>query len=293
MVLSSAKFGFAVLIALFFSAEGSANDALLRSTVDDPRPVEKAIEQIESIYGIPINYEDPIVIHPGELSDETERLQRTKEHPNRIIVRRSRKLTFEYADIGGEPTSNSNALQTGARKQALTNALLSVLKGYADRGGPETFTINGDNEVFTVSPKNFLDIDGTIRDAAPLLDTKITIFPKQRTRAELLQELCKSLSNIAGVSVQEGWIGLSSQRMSEFTQISGADIPARSLLTQLLTEFDSAQPSVIAVENPVEASTPKPLANAGLPRQLSWKLLFAPGGGYFLNVARPRHAAQP
>lgn len=40
-------------------------------TVDDPRPVAKAVERIEKLTGIAINYEDPRFDYQADLQDVT------------------------------------------------------------------------------------------------------------------------------------------------------------------------------------------------------------------------------
>jgi len=37
--------------------------------VHDPRPVAKAVQRLETLYGLPVTYEDPQYVHESEVAD--------------------------------------------------------------------------------------------------------------------------------------------------------------------------------------------------------------------------------
>jgi hypothetical protein len=214
--------------------------------INDGRPVARAVEQLESIYGVPITYEDPIAIHESQLQDVTEQIQRTPDTSHRVIVQKSASLSFTYK-LPTQPNQSSD----------LDAAITSVLDGYAASGGPVTFIVVKDDSAFHVIPLNFLNRRGDLEEMPPILDAKITITPKQRTAADLLSEICQSLSSSTGIKVDIGTNPTNLLRLHT-TTISGSDVSARSLLGRLFGEL------------------PGP--------RLSWRLFYSPGWGFALNI---------
>ena len=100
--------------------------------VADPRPVAKAVQMIEAIYGVPIYYEDPITVHPSQLEDVTEQVQRTPDPSHRVIVQKRSTLSFTYRPPVAGPSTVSGRSRTQAETETeVADALSSVLEGYA------------------------------------------------------------------------------------------------------------------------------------------------------------------
>ena len=158
--------------------------------VTDSRPVAKAVEMLEEIYGLSITYEDPITIHESQLQDVTEQVQRIPDPSHRVIVQKDVSISFAYRPISSQSIAEDKTDQSQANTgMIVSDALSSVFAGYANAGGPVTFNVNEENGVFHVIPTNYLNKDGKIEQSTPILDTKITIDPKSRTRVQLLVEM--------------------------------------------------------------------------------------------------------
>lgn len=200
------------------------------------QPVAEAVEQLEAVYGLPITYEDTITVNVSQMEDITEKVQRTPDLSHRIMRIKSRTISFTYK----QPFPGGGSLQTKAEaKVAVTDALSSVLEGYAAAGGHETFTVTNEDGIFHVIATNFMNKEGNIQQMTPILDTKITISPTQRTRLSLFQDICQLLTKASGISVEEGDFPFNggSEQAQTITTISSSDVTARSLLSQLLAEM--------------------------------------------------------
>ena len=76
-------------LALVFSIAGAETRT---ATVQDGRPVAKALESLESFYGVPITYEDPPYVNPGEIADVTAQVRGGQTVGRRILVPRGSSL---------------------------------------------------------------------------------------------------------------------------------------------------------------------------------------------------------
>ena len=254
--------------------------------VTDPRPVAQAVTRIEAIYGWPITYEDPITVNESRLEDVTERVRRVPEANHHVIVQKEVTLSFTYRLPSSLPSFGGESHQFQAEtKEAVADVLSSVLKGYAASRGPEAFKVWEEGGMFHVVPTNFLGKEGRLKELTPILDTRITILPKQRTRQDLLHEICQSLTRATEVNV-EAILPFSPRIMDAQTSISGSGVTARSLLIQLLAELATQIAEHTAVQGPDSEKAPQHMAVQGPTGSLSWRLLYGPGDGYALNVHR-------
>jgi len=256
----------------------------IEAEVKGPRPVEKAILMLEPAYGMAITYDDTLTVHPSLLEDLTDALRNPSAEPTdtesqqRHLFQKSRAITFSYQRRSSLPSLNGDPQEFEQEtRAAIRSALSSVLKGYAASGGPETFSVTEDAGGFHVFPINFLSESGELKTMAPILDTKITIVPKQRSRMELLEEICQAVTAGTGINVGVGTV--SPNLMRTATSISGTDQPVRSLLTRLMAEL---KPTGVVVE--ANGTKKVFILPEGTDGPFSWSLLYGPGWGYALNI---------
>jgi hypothetical protein len=273
---------------LFFSCLALCQMAYTQSkTVDvtDPRPVANAVEQLEKIYGWPITYEDPIYVHESQLHDVTEQVQHTSNPSYRTIIPKDIALSFSYKPPSSGPSQRDEQQQTQSDTEvAVFDALKSVLDGYAAAGGSVTFTITEENGVFHVVPTNYLNKEGKVQQMTPILDTKITILSKQRTAADLLSEICQTLTQTTGIQIGVGMIPFK-LFMRHTTTLSGSNVTARSLLSQLLAEAGAPITRDVTLDGPDDQRfTQNRVVWKGA--SLSWQLFYGPppDGSYALNI---------
>lgn len=82
----------------------------VKISVEDPRPVAKAITLLESRFGWVITYEDPRYINPADLSDVTEKVRRDlhKFKPGKapkVLIPKGGTLDFEYLHNANSKTT--------------------------------------------------------------------------------------------------------------------------------------------------------------------------------------------
>ena len=273
----------AILIAAGMAVGQSVPAQTKTVEVTDGRPVAEAAQMLERIYGVPITYEDPIVVHESQLQDVTGQVRRTPDPSHRVIVQKSLTLSFAYKPPASVISASGRVRQTQPETEAeVANALSSVLDGYAAAGGPVTFTVVEEDGAFHVAPTNFLNRDGKLQQMTSVLDTKITISPKQRTAESLLNEICEALTKATGIHVGGGTVPMN-LFMRSTTEISGSDVAARSVLSRLLAELATPISQDVVFDGPDgEKLTRKRVVYEGVP--LSWRLFYGPGWGYALNI---------
>jgi hypothetical protein len=170
---------------------------------------------------------------------------------------------------------------------ALADALSSVIDGYTNSGGPETYSVTEEDGVFHVVATNFLDKQGKLQQLTPILDTKISIIPKRRTRLDLFQEICQKLSESTDVHFGGGRFPFNegSLQAQTVTAIAGTDVTARSLLTQLIAELAAPiSRDTVVIDPDGNRFTKNRIVYEGGP--LSWKLFYGPGWGYMLHIRK-------
>jgi hypothetical protein len=233
---------------------------------------------LESIYGLPITYEDPITSHPSLLEEMPESEHRTPVPIHSDLAQKDATISFSYR--APAPKDDDKL-----RLQRVSDAITSALEGYANAGGLVTFAVTEQDGIFHIVPTNFLNKDGQMQSMPPVLDAKITILPGQRTRFDLFREICAAVTKASGQSVTEGPFPFNpgSLQANASTTISGTDVTARSLLVKLLAELSSPlSGEVLTDDGQGHRATQTRVIAPAIP--LSWKLFYAPGWGFVLNL---------
>ena len=249
--------------------------------ITDRRPIAAAIAQLEAIYGWPINYEDPITVNKSRMEDVSTLIQSTNDSSHPVMAHKRGTLSFTYREVKSLPSWGGSPDQFKAETEtAIADALASILAGYTASGAPETFSIREEDGTFSVVSTAFLNKEGKIEIMTPILDTRITILPKPRTRLNLLDEICQTLNSTTGIRV-DCVIPFALRAMEEPTNISGANVTARSLLHKLLAELTTPEKDYTFVYGPKGEKLRKQIVIADqLSRSASWQLLYAVGDGY-------------
>jgi hypothetical protein len=253
-------------------------------TITDPRPVAEAVEKLENIYGWPITYEDLIVVNESRLEDVTERVQKVPDHTHPLIIQKEAAIAFTYRPPSRAVNPREEASPAYSETEAaVAEALTSVLTGYAASGGPETFNVTEEDGIFHLVPNNFLNKEGVLQNATPILDTRITVPPKQRTRTDLFHEICQSLSKATGVHVGEGTFPNQGSESDTLTEISGSNVTAHVILIKLLSELSTPVYRDLTFRGADgQMVTQHSLVWNGGP--MSWEMFYSPGWGYVLNI---------
>ena len=236
----------------------------------DPRPIDEAIQKLESEYGWPITYEEPPWVFGGDLIDVTAQVRRDGKSASepgikQILVPRSLSLFVELEErLRQEPGTRAPEAEARAAIQA-------VLKSYSGLvGGVEMFTLTDSDGVFHIIPTLRKNEAGRLERAAPVLDMLVDIPPGERTFYELVIAVCQSVSSQTGYRI-DGAPNTSPSGNRNALRTAIASRPgesARSILSRVFAEF-------------------------AMPQPVSWSLLHESGWGYALNVRVVNTSVRP
>jgi hypothetical protein len=139
-------------------------------------------------------------------------------------------------------------------------AVEALVKGYnASRGG-NLFAVVRGASLLHVVPRQMTGLSGTLEPVKPVLDTLVTIDPKERTAFALIDEICKKISIATNTHVGMGTVPMNMLSQTK-TSIGGSGKTARSILEQVIVE-------------------------TGARLSLSWLLFYGPDDkGYSLNIS--------
>jgi hypothetical protein len=190
-----------VALALVGGAYGQG----FRVSVDDPRPLWKAIRTLEEKRGWAISYEDPQ--YSG--SDLVDRTAASYSGPSRALMPRGGRVEVDF---------------TGTETPAASVQQLIADHHRSNRSGE--FNAQTIGQMLVVAPAQ----------GSPL-DSAVSLAPTDRTLDELLRELAHSLTQLSPLAVHEpGMLVGSSQRFA----FSASNEPARSVLARALLAASSA-----------------------------------------------------
>lgn len=256
----------AVILAFILLAMGSSamlvsedqTDTIVKLSVDEPRPVAKAMELLQSQYGWVITYEDPRYVHESDLMDVAYKVRKDfhKYEPGKapkLLVPRNGplNLSYEVSPETGRPEDPAEVIQT-------------VLNAHAANGNPGLFRLEQTGEVFHVVPAQVKDRDGRWVEHSSILDVPIILAEQERSGWQLLNDICREVSRATQTRVEVGTIptNLFIQKRS---RIGAAHEPASDVLLRL---FQATK------------------------RKLTWRLLYSPDA-YALNVRLLPEPASP
>lgn len=188
-----------VLFLLMASAQGQAER--LHLSIDDPRPVAKAIELLMIEHpGFIATYEDPPYRYREDIRDVTAEVRRDIHlHPAgnvpRVIGPMGGSFDFSYSvrSETGEPADWMEVLQ-----EVLTAHQVGA------RGG--RFRVERSGDVFHVVPTEVRDGSGVWVGQTSILDELITIPAQEGNGYEMLTAICKAVSDVTGIPVVVGTI---------------------------------------------------------------------------------------
>jgi hypothetical protein len=224
---------FAMIVALG-SAERSFGETI---TVQDHRPVARAIAEMERRYGWQVTYEDPPYANRSALVDITDLVQRDRTEGVGIRTLAPKEDTL----VVTVPAARTAAQRFGAVEL--------LVKNYNARSGGNMFAVLRGDKFLHVVPRHASGPSGKLESVTPILDTAITISPKARTAVALIEHICEEISL---KTKQEVVLGVAPLNLlaNQKTFVSASNDTARSILEHVL---------------------------AGNEARLSWRVLYDPG----------------
>jgi len=224
-------------------------------TVQDPRPVAKALEELEAKYGWVITYEDPLYVHPSETSDVTAQVRKdlAKFRPGeapRVLIPAGGSLAITY-DVSADT-------KVPVDRDAVVR---KVLDANQTPGGVSRFRLEREkgSEMLHAIPTVTKTAAGVFAQHTAVLDAVISISQGDRSSLQTLQAICEAVSQATGTQVVLGTVPIGPFMNHRDSEVVVSQ-KARDVLVQTLTR--------------VGGST-----------NLSWQLLFDPGlKTYYLNI---------
>lgn len=168
----------AVILASVVAA--AAQQATARVDVADPRPMWAVISEIQARHGRVITYEDPVRMHPSDISDI--RNTPAAERRNRpLVIPKGGAFTFLYAP----PKDSSDG--------SIAEMLGSLMKQFNRITPDAQFRVAKTREIFHVLPAKRKDSQGVLQAEVSPLDTIISIPEGSRSGLEQLAAIRAAL----------------------------------------------------------------------------------------------------
>ncbi|MGH6839750.1 MAG: hypothetical protein ACREDT_13330, partial [Methylocella sp.] len=188
--------------------------------------VAEAVQELEKRYGWQINYEDPPYVHYSDIVEVT-------DADGHVVPVRSQS---ELQAMGNTrtlgPKGGSLTFTLPSADPDEMAAVEALVKSYNEgHRGFEFAVVQGAGGMLHVVPRQARGLSGNLEPVTPVLDTVITIEPKERTSWELLKEVFKKVSIATNTRVEFGTVSYNMLFRSK-TSIGGSGKTARSILEQ-------------------------------------------------------------
>ena len=161
--------------------------------VTEPRPLSRALDALEVIVGIRINYEDPPYENENDLQDVSQQ-QRAAQPGYRLLVPRSGRVTAQLQlPVSVKPVENEAVF-----------AVNLLLASYRQNMLPGDFKVEQANGMLYVTPTKVLAANGTMRDVTSPMTSLVTVPYAQRTVAEAAQAIFDAVYKATGLRIVIG-----------------------------------------------------------------------------------------
>ncbi|MBI1747001.1 MAG: hypothetical protein HYR55_10490 [Acidobacteria bacterium] len=230
--------------------DNSQADQVVKLSVDDPRPVAKAIETLQAKYGVVITYEDPRYLHEGDIKDVTEQVRKDlaryeKGKAPRVLIPKGGKIDIAYS-----------VSPTTGKPENLAALLQMLLDAHAANDNPGVFRVEQSGEILHVVPAQAKNTEGQWVEQSSILDARITLPEQERNLEETLQAITRAVGQATQADI--GIAGPPNLLIHSRTRLGATHERARDVLVR-------------ALENS--------------PRKISWRLFYGPDlKHYALNI---------
>ncbi len=150
-------------------------------------------------------------------------------------MHRSRKALDKNCQHGLVPKGGSLTFTLPSADPDELGAVEALLKSYNESyRGFEFAAVQGAGLLHVV-PRKATALSGNLELVTPILDTVITIEPKERTSESLIEKICNKISIATNTHVEMGTIPIN-LLMRTKTSLGGSGRSARSILEQWILE---------------------------------------------------------
>ncbi len=163
--------------------------------VNEPRPLWRALDNLELIVGRTIHYEDPPYANMADCQDSASPEQRAAQPPGwKLIVPRGGHVTATIPlPTGGIASENDVVLSVNV-----------LLANYREQKLPGDFKVEQANGVVYVTPTKVLGANGVVQTVTSPLMTPVTIPNAQRTFADTTQTILDAVRKATGFRIVTG-----------------------------------------------------------------------------------------
>jgi len=214
-------------IVTILTAAAAVLNAQWPKTIDvnEPRPLWRALDQLETIVGLPINYEDVPYENAADLRDISTR-QSAAAPAFHAIVPRSGHVTAQIPALTG----------TAPASEALADVNL-LLRSYRESELPGDFEVEQRAGELYVTAAKVRGADGVMRAVTSPLAAPVTIPETQRTLIETVGAILDGVNQVTGVRIVTGSFPIWPLPKVSF---GASDEPARDALTRLFARMPGA-----------------------------------------------------
>jgi hypothetical protein len=196
--LCLAMIGLFILMGFAARGRGSQGMREVKLSVDDPRPVAKAIEMLEGKYGWVITYEDPRYAHDSEIADVTLKVRKdlAKYKPGdapKVLVPKGGALEFTYDVMSDTKLPADPAM-----------VVQKLLDAQAGCGTGGRFRLETRGRILHVIPTAIKNSAGELVHQESALDTIISLQQGEKTVLQKLENVCAAISRAINIPVVLG-----------------------------------------------------------------------------------------
>ncbi len=191
-----------LFISVSFAVRGRNSQGVseIRVSVEDSRPVCKAIETLEKKYGWVITYEDPRYVHDSEIADSNLKIRKDlnnykSDETTKLLVPRGGSLEFTY-----DVVSNTNLPVDPAM------VVQKLLDAQAARDNGGRFRLETKGQIMHVIPTAIKNSAGGLAHQESALDTIISLPSGERTVLQKLENICAAISRAINIPVVLGTV---------------------------------------------------------------------------------------
>jgi hypothetical protein len=245
----------AVIIFCSPPTNGRTQDRDLVLSINGPRPLDEAVDQLESKLKKPISYEDVALIYSGDYARPLDTVwgRKVDERDDRFRANNTIVLAGGALDI------HIPADAAGKPSVPISQVLWELIDQHKARGNPGQFRLISAGDALVIVPTAKGGVNGMLVPEYSPLDSDISFPVEKRSGGETLEAICKAVTTASGRRVT---LGMLPRNLSQQTTIElGADPEiARDVLMKALRGLRWADGRKFP----------------DMPKAWSWRLLYGP-----------------
>jgi hypothetical protein len=256
-------------------------------SVDDPRPLAKALDNLSTKYEQLISYEDPAYAYSEDVRDATSEVRRDGKSAVRVIVPAGGVI-----DVRGVPEPNARDAASAR------SAVFALVESQATRSNGGRFRVIEDGNRYHIVPTQVRNERGEWVGHTSILDGVISLPRGKKTVLDALKDFCAALSRVTGTQVAVGTVPLNvligstlevnvDQQNARRTLVTLLDATGRRISSQMFFAPDQKMYVLNLRLLPVHATPASPPSRPSIPSDR------LPTGKRSTPGTSPRHSDKP